>query len=68
VLRVAPGFDPLKAQIGPDEYFVLSRIDGRQSVRDIVRKLRMGSFDVSRIVFRLGRARLVRRRVAPAVA
>ena len=50
-----------------DELAVLTEIDGRQSVRDIVRKLRMGSFDVSRIVFRLGRARLVRRRVAPAV-
>jgi tetratricopeptide (TPR) repeat protein len=33
---VAPGFDPLKAKIGPEEYFVLSRIDGRQSVRDIL--------------------------------
>jgi DNA-binding response OmpR family regulator len=49
-----------------DELAVMTEIDGRQSVRDIVRKLRMGSFDVSRIVFRLGRARLVRRRVAPA--
>ena len=36
VLRVAPGFDPLKAQIGPDEYFVLSRIDGKQSVREVL--------------------------------
>jgi hypothetical protein len=36
ILRVAPGFDPLKAGIGPDEYFVLSRIDGHQSVRDVL--------------------------------
>jgi hypothetical protein len=36
VLRVAPGFDPLKAQIGPDEYFVLSRVDGKQNVREIL--------------------------------
>src|SRR5512139_2567427 len=35
-LRVSPGFDPLKAQVGPDEYFVLSRIDGTQSIRDIL--------------------------------
>jgi hypothetical protein len=35
-LRVSPGFDPLKAQVGPDEYFVLSRIDGKQTVRDIL--------------------------------
>jgi tetratricopeptide (TPR) repeat protein len=36
VLRVAPGFDPLKAKIGPDEYFLLSRVDGRQSVREVL--------------------------------
>ena len=35
-LRVSPGFDPLKAQVGPDEYFVLSRIDGTQSVREVL--------------------------------
>jgi hypothetical protein len=35
-LRVSPGFDPLKAQVGPDEYFVLSRIDGTQTIRDIL--------------------------------
>lgn len=35
-LRVSPGFDPLKAQVGPDEYFVLSRIDGTQSIRDLL--------------------------------
>ena len=35
-LRVSPGFDPLKAQVGPDEYFVLSRIDGTQSIREIL--------------------------------
>lgn len=35
-LRVSPGFDPLKAQVGPEEYFVLSRIDGSQSMREIL--------------------------------
>jgi hypothetical protein len=35
-LRVSPGFDPLKAQVGPDEYFVLSRIDGTQTIRDVL--------------------------------
>ncbi len=35
-LRVSPGFDPLKAAVGPDEYFLLSRIDGTQSVRDVL--------------------------------
>ena len=35
-LRVSPGFDPLKAAVGPDEYFLLSRIDGVQSLRDVL--------------------------------
>lgn len=35
-LRVSPGFDPLKAAVGPDEYFVLSRIDGNLSLRDVL--------------------------------
>lgn len=35
-LRVASGFDPLKAGVGPEEYFVLSRIDGTQTLRDIL--------------------------------
>lgn len=35
-LRVSPGFDPLKAAVGPEEYFVLSRIDGRQTLREVL--------------------------------
>ncbi|MBA3397739.1 MAG: J domain-containing protein [Deltaproteobacteria bacterium] len=35
-LRVSPGFDPLKAAVGPEEYFVLSRIDGSQTLREIL--------------------------------
>ncbi len=35
-LRVTPGFDPLKAAVGPEEYFVLSRIDGNQSLREVL--------------------------------
>lgn len=34
--RVASGFDPMKAGIGPDEYFLFSRIDGALSVREII--------------------------------
>jgi CheY-like chemotaxis protein len=51
-----------------DELAVLEQVDGRQSVRDVVRKLRMGSFDVSKMFFRLRRARLIRRRVSPTAA
>jgi len=35
-LRVSPGFDPLKAAVGPQEYFVLSRIDGLQTLREVL--------------------------------
>ncbi|MBA3462629.1 MAG: DnaJ domain-containing protein [Deltaproteobacteria bacterium] len=35
-LRVSPGFDPLKAAVGPDEYFLLSRIDGNQTIRSVL--------------------------------
>ncbi len=35
-LRVSPGFDPLKAAVGPEEYFVLSRIDGTQTLREVL--------------------------------
>jgi DNA-binding response OmpR family regulator len=48
-----------------DELAVLEQVDGRQSVREVVRKLRMGSFDVAKMFFRLRRARLIRRRVPP---
>ena len=48
-----------------DELAVLEQIDGKQSVRDVVRKLRLGSFDVAKMFFRLRRARLIRRRVPP---
>ncbi|HEX3904731.1 MAG TPA: DUF4388 domain-containing protein [Polyangia bacterium] len=51
-----------------EELGVLDEIDGRQSVRDIVRTLRMGSFDVSKTFFRFRRARLIRKRVPPTSA
>lgn len=35
-LRVSPGFDPMKAKVGPEEYFVLSRIDGMLTVREVL--------------------------------
>jgi hypothetical protein len=35
-MRVSPGFDPLKAAVGPEEYFVLTRIDGTQTLREVL--------------------------------
>jgi hypothetical protein len=51
-----------------DELAVLEAVNGRNTVRDMVRALRLGSFDVSRVLFRLLRARLIRPRVGPTVA
>lgn len=51
-----------------EELAVLEQVNGRNSVREIVRALRMGSFDVSKVLFRLLRAKLVRRRVSPTVS
>lgn len=48
-----------------DELAVLEVVSGKSSVRDIVRALRMGSFDVTKVLFRLLRAKLIRRRVGP---
>jgi hypothetical protein len=35
-LRVTPGFDAMRSNLGPDEYFVLSRIDGSQTLREVL--------------------------------
>jgi CheY-like chemotaxis protein len=48
-----------------EELAVLELIDGRTSVREIVRALRMGSFDVSKVLFRLLRTKLIRGRTEP---
>jgi DnaJ domain len=35
-LRVSPSFDPMRAGVAPEEYFVMSRIDGTTSLRDVI--------------------------------
>ena len=51
-----------------DEIAVLEFVNGRITVKEIIRTLRMGSFDVSKILFRLLRTKLIRRRVSAGVA
>lgn len=51
-----------------DEIAVLDALSGKSSVRDVIRSLRMGSFDVSKILYRLLRTKLIRRRVQPVAA
>jgi hypothetical protein len=48
-----------------DELEVLELINGRNSVKDIARRTRTGTFAVSRIVYRLSKSNVVRRRVTP---
>jgi DNA-binding response OmpR family regulator len=57
--------DMARGKLTRDEIAVLEAVNSRNAVRDIIRELRMGSFDVSKILFRLLRTRLIRRRVAP---
>ncbi len=57
-----------RGQLTRDEIAVLEFVNGKTAIKDIIRALRLGSFDVSKILFRLLRAKLIRRRVAPTVA
>jgi hypothetical protein len=62
--------DETYSQLGPgrlsrEEIQVLDLVNGKNTVKEIVRQSRMGSFDVSKILYRLLRARLVRKRVLP---
>ena len=43
---------------------MLELVNGKNTVKDIVRQSRMGSFDVSKMLFRLLSIKLIRRRVA----
>jgi CheY-like chemotaxis protein len=56
-----------RARLTRDELAVLELVNGKHSVKDIVRQSRMASFDVSKMLFRLLSIKVIRRRV-PAVA
>jgi uncharacterized protein DUF4388 len=58
------------AQMGPgrltrEERAVLDLVNGRRTVKEIVRESRLGSFEVSKMLFRLLSIKLIRRRVMP---
>lgn len=62
--------DPEVARVGRngfarEELGILENLNGRNSVKDVARKTRTGTFAVASILYRLGRARLVHRRRAP---
>ena len=48
-----------------DEVTVLEFVNGKNSVRDIIALAKMGSFDVTKMLYRLLRNKLIRRRVSP---
>jgi len=50
-----------------EEVTVLELVNGRNAVKDIVLLSKMGSFDVTKMLYRLLRNKLIRRRVAPVV-
>lgn len=47
-----------------EELSVLELVNGKNTIKDIIRKSRMSSFDVSKMLFRLLSIKLVRRRVS----
>ena len=50
-----------------DELAVLEMVNGRNSVKEIARKTRTGTFAVSRVLYRHAKANLVRKKVTPVV-
>ncbi len=48
-----------------EELAVLELVNGRHSVKDIARRTRTGTFAVARVLYRLGKAKVVRQRVPP---
>jgi hypothetical protein len=48
-----------------EELGVLELLNGRNNIKEIARKTRTGTFAVSKVLYRLSRANLVRRRLNP---
>ena len=54
-----------RGRLTREELAVLELVNGKNSVKEIIRKSRMGSFEVSKMLYRLLSIKLVRRRVLP---
>ncbi len=54
-----------RGRLTREELAILELVNGKNTVKDIIRKSRMGSFDVSKMLFRLLSIKLIRRRVMP---
>jgi len=56
-----------RGQLLREEAAIAELVNGRNSVRDVIQISKMGSYDVTQVLFRLLRSKLIRRRVAPMV-
>jgi hypothetical protein len=56
-----------RGQLLREEAAIADLVNGRNTVRDIIQISKMGSYDVTQVLFRLLRSKLIRRRVAPMV-
>jgi DNA-binding response OmpR family regulator len=54
-----------RGRLTREELAVLELVNGKNSVKDIIRHSRMSSFDVSKMLYRLLSIKLIRKRVAP---
>jgi CheY-like chemotaxis protein len=50
-----------------EESVIADLVNGKNTVRDLIQISKMGSYDVTQVLFRLLRSKLIRRRVAPVV-
>jgi CheY-like chemotaxis protein len=50
-----------------EEAAMLDLVNGKNTVRDLIRLSKMGAYDVTQVLFRLLRCKFIRRRVAPMV-
>jgi DNA-binding response OmpR family regulator len=54
-----------RGRLTREELAILELVNGKNTVKDIIRKSRMGSFEVSKMLYRLLSIKLIRRRVMP---
>ena len=54
-----------RGRLTREELVVLELVNGKHTVQDIIHKTRMGSFEVSKMLYRLLSIKLIRRRVQP---
>ena len=56
-----------RGQLLREEVAIAELVNGKNTVRDLIQISGMGSYDVTQVLFRLLRSKLIRRRVAPVV-